>query len=237
MALITIYAVIYIPRLFRVSETARVIAPMANGALEGRIVRGSAQGIRVAIGADAARGIIAMIQGEPSVIKRRRHPICRVVACPACGWDDSGESGVDGKVIRYRPAQCCSAQPFEGVATIALGRRRGEVTARVAARARNADMRSRQGKIGLAVVERGWLPGRGRVANLAGLREMGSHVIRTCRRIEIFQVAGNAGGRQAREDIIDVAGRARHVDMETGQREESLRMIEDRARPGRSRMA
>jgi len=123
------------------------------------------------------------------------------------------------------------------VAAVAIGRSRGEVTARMAARARNADVRSRQWKVGLAVVERGWLPGRSRVANLTGLRETGGHVIWTCRPIEIFEVAGNARRWQACEDVIDMAGRTRHVDVETGQWEKSLRMIEDRARPRRSRMA
>lgn len=104
MALITIHTIVHIAHDVRVTEIVRVIASMATGALEDHVVRGSAQGIRVAIGADAARSVIAMSLGEPSVSKRRPQPPRRVVTCPAGGGDDSSDGGVNGEVIRYRPA-------------------------------------------------------------------------------------------------------------------------------------
>jgi hypothetical protein len=62
MALITGWTAVHIPAFGWVTESGRVIAPMANGALEGRVGRaGSANGIRMADGADTARSIIAMI--------------------------------------------------------------------------------------------------------------------------------------------------------------------------------
>ena len=53
-------------------EIGRVPAAMALGALEGRIVRAGARGIRVASGADTA--CIAVIDIPPSVSKRRPQP-------------------------------------------------------------------------------------------------------------------------------------------------------------------
>ena len=104
MALITIHTIVHIAHDVRVTEIVRVIASMATGALEDHVVRGSAQGIRVAIGADAARSVIAMSLGEPSMSKRRPQPPRCVVTCPAGGGDDSSDGGVNGEVIRYRPA-------------------------------------------------------------------------------------------------------------------------------------
>lgn len=103
------------------TESVRVITPMAKGALEEGVVRGSAHGIGVAIGADTACSIIAVIDWKPRVIKRRRQPTGRVVTRSACGWDNSGDGGVDGEVVRYRPAQRCGALPLSGVAIVAIG--------------------------------------------------------------------------------------------------------------------
>src|SRR5260370_11374159 len=134
MASKTSLAVVHIPGDGWVIEIVRVIAPMANRALEVRVVRGSAQGIRVASGADAACNIIAVVDKKRRrMIKRRRQPTCRVVARRACGWDDSGDAGVDGEVVRHRPAECCGAQPLSGMATVAIRRRRsGSGVAKIA---------------------------------------------------------------------------------------------------------
>ena len=53
----------------------------------------------------------------------------------------------------------------------------------------------------------------------------------------ILGMARVAIGRSAREFIVDVALVARNVDMETGQRKGSLRVIENGARPRRGGVA
>ena len=105
MALIAGRTAVYVSVDLLVMEIGRVIASMALGALEGRVGRGSAQCIRVAIGADAARSITAMIHREPGVSERHSQKTGRVVAGRACSGDDSRGGGVGGEVIRHRSAQ------------------------------------------------------------------------------------------------------------------------------------
>jgi len=84
-----------------------------------RIVRG----IRMASPAHAAR--VAMTSDPPGMSERRSQPICRGVAVRARGWYDSGGGGVDGQVIRNRPAQVRGALPLGSVATVTIGGRHG----------------------------------------------------------------------------------------------------------------
>ena len=83
MALIAVHTVVHIsPADARVIESGRVIVPMATSALEERVGRGGAtQGILVAGDADAPG--IAVIDIKPRMSKRRPHPACGGVACPA----------------------------------------------------------------------------------------------------------------------------------------------------------
>ena len=87
MAIITINAVVHIPADGRVIEIGRVVAPMANGALEDRIVPGGADGTRMTNGADAACSIAAVSDTEPGVSERRPQPTGRVVARHTVGCD------------------------------------------------------------------------------------------------------------------------------------------------------
>jgi hypothetical protein len=118
-------------------------------ARKNHIVRGGSRGIRVACGADAIDPV--MVHVEPGVSKRRPQPTCRVVARGACGWDDSGDNGVDGEVIRDRPTQRRGALPLSGVATIAIQRRRS--CCEVAKVAGHRGVRASQGKPGCIVVK------------------------------------------------------------------------------------
>ena len=87
-----------------------------------------ARGIRMTRRADAIR--VAVIETPQTVGKRRSQPTVRVMASRAGGFDDSGDGGVGGEVIRYRPAERCGALPLSGVATVTIEwrRSRSEVT-------------------------------------------------------------------------------------------------------------
>ncbi len=74
-------------------------------------------------------------------------------------------------------------------------------------------MRAGQGESCLAVVERRRLPGRRIVADVAGLREAGCHVIGTRSLLEVGQVASRALQRQCREVVVHVAQRTLRGDM------------------------
>ena len=87
------------------------------------------------------------------------------------------------------------------------------------------------------MVERGRLPGRSGVTNLALLRNPGRHVIRIRRPLEIPQVARNARGRCEIEVAIRVALITLQLRVSTGQGETNRIMIEAGGLPGRGRMA
>ena len=95
----------------------------------------------------------------------------------------AGGGEARGNVIRIR---CCHVKRF--VTAVAIRRGGSEVVVDVAVRAGNTDVRARQGENGFVVVECGRLPGRSVVANLAGLRESRSHMIRIRGPIEVFNV-------------------------------------------------
>jgi len=74
------------------------------------------------------------------------------------------------------------------VTTVAIGRRRGEVAADVAARAGNTDMSASKWKHSLAVVEGCGRPGDCRVANGAGCGNACLDVVRVGGAVEILDV-------------------------------------------------
>src|SRR6267378_3783620 len=154
MALIAIYTVVHIPGDVRVPEIGRVPVPMANGALEDRVGRASAQGIRVASDADAA--CTAVIDIKPSVSHRRSQPACRGVARLAggCGLEDSGGGGVGSEVIGYRSTHRCGALPLSGVAIVTIGRwPSGTDVTGNACRWRRGNVHSGQGETSGAMVK------------------------------------------------------------------------------------
>ena len=69
----------------------------------------------------------------------------------AGGWNDSGDCGVGGEVIRYRSTQRCGALPLSGVATIAIEWRRSR--SEVAKVAGHRGVRAGQRKPGCVVVK------------------------------------------------------------------------------------
>ena len=81
------------------------------------------------------------------------------------------------------------------------------------------------------VIECGACPGGRRVAGLAGGREARRDVVRICRPRIIHPVAGVAVGGRPGENVVDVATVAGHRDMRAGQGEWRIVMVEGRSRP------
>ena len=123
------------------------------------------------------------------------------------------------------------------MATVAIGRQRCVVVVHVAGRAGHALVGSGQRECGLVVIEHRAIPGSGGVAGRAGGREAGRYMIRVSRPGEVGLVSTVAIGRKGGVVVVDVAGRAGHGLMRAGQRERRLVVIENRAIPGRGRVA
>jgi hypothetical protein len=104
VAVVADHTVVHIPGDVWMIEISSDIASMATGALEDHVVRGSAQGVHVAIGTDAA--CIAVLDTPPRVSKRRPQETCRVMAgcAGSCGIDDSRDGRVGGHVVWHRRA-------------------------------------------------------------------------------------------------------------------------------------
>lgn len=81
------------------------------------------------------------------------------------------------------------------------------------------------------VIERRRVPVRGRMANLALLREAGRRVVRIVRALEVFQMAADASRAAQVVVPVGMALRARHADMRSREREASLGVIETRRLP------
>ena len=109
----------------------------------------------------------------------------------------------------------------------------------IRAGARRHRVRTRQGESGGAVVEGRARPVCRAVALIAGLREVGRHVVRIGRALVILQMAGHAGCAVQAVVIVDVAIGAgpRRNCVHAGQRESSRAVVESRARPVRSAVA
>ena len=162
--------------------------------------------------------------GKPekgTVIKRRSQPCGGRVAALA----SNGETRRNVIWIRRRRVERL-------VTTVAIGRRRGEVAADVAAGAGNADVRSREWKDGLAVVEVRGRPGNCRVARGAGRGNSCPHVVRVGGAVEILDVTRGAVGGRAIEPAADVAHGAIQTSMRARQSESGdLQMVEFRSGP------
>ncbi len=124
------------------------------------------------------------------------------------------------------------------VAAIASGQRTGILAVDMALRALRVRVRPGQRELRLGVIELRARPLRGRVADRAVLREARRGVIGIGGRVVIGQVAALAGGQRAGILAVDMALRALHRGVGSGQRELGGRIvIELRALPLRRRMA
>jgi hypothetical protein len=139
------------------------------------------------------------------VIKDRPGPVCRRMAGVArCRESRSSVGGIRGSI------------PICLVAAIAGGRQRCVVIVRVAGRACNGCMESRQRERRGVVVKRGWAPGGRCVANRAIRRESRSNVIRIRGSSEVRLMTCIAGGWCVCVAVIDVALRTSQCRVETG---------------------
>ena len=165
MALIAVNAVVHIPADGGMTEIGRVPAPMANGALEDRVVRG----INVACSTHAVGP--AVIQGEIRMVECCPCPGRRGVAGrTSCRESSRRMSRIRCRIVRSR------------VATVAIYRQRREVVVHVAARARDrCCVKASQRESRRVVIKRRRLPHRSCVAERAVRREPNLRVIRSCR--------------------------------------------------------
>jgi hypothetical protein len=85
---------------------------------------------------------------------------------------------------------------------------------------------ARQWPSGRRVIERCRIPVRGRMADLALLREAGRRVVRVVRVLKILQMAADASRAAQVVISVRVALRTRHADMRSSERETSLGVIE-----------
>jgi len=123
MARIAVNAVVYVPADLGVVEVGGVVVPMANGALEDRVVARS----RMASGADAA--CIAMARREGGGVSERRagpgHSVRGMAADACCGSGCKPRTGNQscGGVVRNQSAECRRTVPIRAVAAVAINRR------------------------------------------------------------------------------------------------------------------
>jgi len=96
---------------------------------------------------------------------------------------------------------------------------RGELAVGVARGAGQRSVGAHQGELGVVVVEHGIEPIRGGVADGAIGGEPGGNVVRIVGGVKGGQVATCALRRGIHEVVVDVALRARRVDMSAGERE------------------
>ena len=154
------------------------------------------------------------------VVKGRRRPSGRRVAESAVGRECRSD------VVRIR-----SGGEVALVTCVAISRRRRVVIVRVALRARNRRVLTRQRVMRVqGVVKQRVVPVGCVVARTAIVWQSKRHVGRIVAVGEIRRVAGIALGRSSGEDIIDVACRALQRRVRTGQRITGvLQMVELRA--------
>ena len=100
------------------------------------------------------------------------------------------------------------------------------VAIHVTLRTRHGGVEPSQRKAGCGVVKAGSSPVSSVVALLAGLREVGLHVVRIVGGLEIGQVAGHASCVCDGVVVVDVALRALHAGVGTRQRESGGGVIE-----------
>lgn len=118
------------------------------------------------------------------------------------------------------------------VAAHAIGGDGRELAAGMALSAGNAHVRTRQRELSEIVIELRTLPRRRCVTRVALRRKIQAAVIRVGRLRKVRQVAAGAIRRSAGEMSVDMARRAQHADVCSGEAELGHVMVESRALPG-----
>jgi len=215
MAAIAVDGVVYVPlNLFMVIVGGGLGMTTTGHARKHRVVAG----VRVA--SCAGHLVIARRNGEPGVVERGARPLRRVVT----GFTSSRETG--GNMIRIG----CRLV-FGGVAGIT---QRGSAfidAVDMAGRACRRSVFASERESGCVVVKSRTRPLGSAVASLTGLRESRGHVAGVRRRLIFRKMAGDAGGRQRRVLIVDVARGAGNGSVLARQRELRRAVIERRPGP------
>jgi len=154
------------------------------------------------------------------VVERRPRPLCGVVTRFARGRETSRN------VVRIG-----GGFVFGGVAGITERGRALVNAVDVTRRACGCSMFASQRESSRIVIESRTRPLRRVVAGIAGLRKTSRHVIGIRRHLVFRQMAGDAGGRQRRVLVVDVASKAGDRGVLAGQRELRCAVIEGRAGP------
>lgn len=218
MTLVAVRAVVDVTRDTLVIRVGLRLS-VATGAREHRKIRRiSMAGRTHAIGT-------AVISRKPGMVERGAQPGSRGVA----GLTAGGEScrGVAG--IR-RPLVVLL------MTAIAGGRERGVVVVHMAVGARHGSVGASQRKWRVVVIERGTRPRRGVVAGIAGLGKTARYVVRVCRALEIFEVAGDTSGAGEPVISVHVALRALQRAMRPGKSESCGSVVEGCSQPGNGRV-
>ena len=221
MALITVDAVVDISVHIGVVEIVRVIATMASGALEDRVI----------IGVDVARGAhtigTAVSDREPRVLRvveRGVGPRRRGMARRARGREE---------LRLCRVARVGRVVVIGLMAADASGRQCRVVAVDVAERTSRGRVGTGQRECRVVVVERRVRPERRVMAQFAGLREARRHVVGTRRALIVCQVAGYASGAGQVVVAVNVAvgASARRHGVRAGQREARAVVVKGRTQP------
>ena len=176
---------------------------------------------------------MALRAGHGSVRAGERERCVVVVECSARPVGCAVAGGAGGRkasadVIRIRGAGVVSL-----MAGVTIGRDGCVVVVGVAAGSRHSDVGAGERERSLVVIERGARPGRSVVAGGAGGRKARCDVIRIRGAGVVSLVAGVTIGRNGCVVVVGVAGCARHSDVGAGERKCSSVVIECGWRPGR----
>ena len=181
--------------------------------------------VDVALG--ALQGRVCASQGESGivVIERGLRPRRGVVALLARLREARGHVVRIGGALEILQVAVHARRICAGQAVVVID---------VALRALQRDMGAREGESRSGVIEVSSGPGSRVVALLASLREARTHVVRIRGALEILQVAVHARRICAGQAVVvvDVALRALHGRMRTGEREASGGVIKGRIVPG-----
>jgi len=204
-----------------------------RGAGEIRLVAGIAVGrncreVVIHVAGRAGHGFVRARQREGGLA------VVKDCACP-------GRCRMANHTIRREARRLvigiCGPVVILGVTSIAVGGQSGEVVVHVACGAGHGFVRAGQREGGLVVIEDRARPSGGGMAGLARGGEARLSMVGTGGAVVILGVAGIAVGRNGREVVIHVARSAGHCGVRASQREGSLVVVKDGARPGRRVMA
>ena len=178
---------------------------------------GVVAGISMAV---AARLCVPVLHGEPGVVERRSLPGIRGVA----GQASRGESR--GLVVRV-----CCVVVILFVTAITVGWQSRVIVVYMTVGAGHFQVCAGQREFRFVVIEGGWNPRRGAVAQLALLGEARLQVVRILGVVEIGQVAGHASCVRQLVIPVDVTLRAIQRNVRTRQRPSGFAVVKQRSRP------